>query len=674
MKIFFSVILLLLSLPLLSQDHGGRPDKPDKDEEKKKTTIYSDVRTWRMLDDYTIADTTVVDTILTTHQIINPIWRHNLANVTLGNAGSPTLSLYFPSIRRIPGFVFHNAIADFLEEPDDWIYYNTKTPYSNFTYQMGYPGRRSDEYVHILFTQNINRRANLGAKFSLSSSIGRYEASRTDHVNFRVFGSFDGENYHNYYNYVYHKASIYENGGMANDDDIIHPSEDRSDKPEDIQINLMNANNYIGRYQFFYGHYLNIAHVERMDTDSVVVQVPIASVHHTMLLERSHHEFVAEDLETYAEESLDNVFLRHKTILNPARTSDKSKYQSFRNVFQIKMSEEFNKILQFGLRAYLINDVRVYRWEDHSEVVFDTATWDDSYVLHRQKEFRTSTYVGGQIFKNLGDNFRWNAGVKLCLQGYDVGDFTVDGNLTTMFDVWKRKATIYANANFSLRTPEIFEEKYISNHFEWNKNFSAEKTFYAEAGVKLDDKKGKNMTDLKAFVATLNKRIYYGLDCLPSQKDGVTQIVGVYWYQHFEVIGFNSIDRMALQFTSDNDVVALPLYGVYSSDFYEHSFFKDIFGRKVLTLQIGFDFHYNTKFYAPAYQPALMAFYVQHEREVGNYFYWDPFVNIHIKRVRFYFKYDHVNCKWGSRDYFSTIHYPSNPGMIRWGFSWNFYD
>ncbi len=660
------LLSLLFATALFAQQGANRGSqqggKSGKDE-PEKAIILPDVRTWKMQEDYTFADTLPNDTALLNHQIPHQLWRNNFANLTLGNNGSPAQSLFFPTIKRVEGFTFLNTIAPYLEADEDMLYYNTRTPYCNLAYQMSYPKRRSDEYVHVIFTQNVNRRFNVGFKFQLSSSIGRYESQRTDHVNFRFFGSHDGDYYRNNFLLVYHKAQIDENGGITNDEDILDPSDEGSDKPEDVQVNLMYGTNYFGRYQMLYNHSYDIAHVTRIDEDSIETEVPVASLHHKLTLETTHHEFILDDISSYSDDVLINTFGTTSTILHNDTTYDQVKYTDIGNLFQIKMSEEFNTLLRFGLRLYLGNNIRTYHWDAPSDIVYDEDEEEYIYNRQRQGESRVTTYVGGQIFKNTGDAFLWNAGAKLYIQGYNAGDFKIDGLIQTSFPVFNRKTTLYAKGYIDMRSPEIFEEEYVGNHFQWDKSLDREKTVYLEAGLRWGE-----TTHLMGYMATLTDRVYYGEDCLPTQKSDATEVLGAYLKQHFRGAGFNSLSRMAVQYSSDDDVLALPTFAIYSSNFFEHLFFG------VLTFQIGFDFRYNSKYYAPAYQPAIMQFYVQHERKVGGHYYLDPFINFHIKRVRVYLRYDHVNKSWGSQDYFHTIHYPANPGTMRWGISWNFYD
>ena len=92
-------------------------------------------------------------------------------------------------------------------------------------------------------------------------------------------------------------------------------------------------------------------------------------------------------------------------------------------------------------------------------------------------------------------------------------------------------------------------------------------------------------------------------------------------------------------------------------------------------LQIGLDGRYNTKYYAPGYNPALSVYYNQREVETGNYPYMDAFVMGKWKRMRIFLKYQHVNKGlFGNGEYFSAARYPLNPGMFKIGISWGFYD
>ena len=99
--------------------------------------------------------------------------------------------------------------------------------------------------------------------------------------------------------------------------------------------------------------------------------------------------------------------------------------------------------------------------------------------------------------------------------------------------------------------------------------------------------------------------------------------------------------------------------------------------KKVLTVQLGADVRYFTKYYAPAYQPALQQFQLQPEEnrvELGGYPIVNVYANLHLKRTRIFVMMYHVNSGMGSRNAFLVPHHPLNSRLLKLGVSWNFYD
>lgn len=621
------------------------------------------VKAWRMADDYTKADTAVVDTILAEHQVNNPIWRKSVSCVTLGNLGSPSIATFYPALRRDYGNVFYNSLKFQLLDPEDFTFYNTVTPYANLTYQKGIPKAQREEFFSALFTQNVNRRWNLGAKMDINASIGRYEAQSADNFKFGFWSSYDGDIYKMQLQAWYQKFEIEENGGISNDTIILHPELFDYDKAQDVPVNFMNASNRLASYRLLLGQSFDIGSVTRSEGDSVDVDVPVATAFYKFYIDRSHHEFRIGDLSTYDEQM---GTLLPVALLDPNYTHDSRKYMIVSNLVQIKLNEEFNSLLRFGLRAFIGNDVRQYYWDAQSEVVTDEETEVSSLVFHRNGKNKVSTYIGGQIFKNIGDRLRWNAGLRFVMQGYDAGDIRADGRVDVTIGSGRWATNLWGKVVYALRTPTLWEESFTSNHYEWDVSLEREQSLDISAGLSVP---GVGL-DVSAFSSTLDNRVFFGANGQPSQKSDVTQVAGLYLREHLcqPHTGLNSIIRFAVQKTSDNDVVPAPTFALTATSYWERLFFG------VLLTQIGFDVRYNTRYYSPAYIPALMQFVPQDERRTGGYGYFDPFINFHLKKIRAYVKYEHVNNHWGANDYFNTIHYPANPATFKFGLSWNFYD
>jgi len=132
-------------------------------------------------------------------------------------------------------------------------------------------------------------------------------------------------------------------------------------------------------------------------------------------------------------------------------------------------------------------------------------------------------------------------------------------------------------------------------------------------------------------------------------------------------------NKLVYQESSNSNVLNLPKVVFNNTTWLEHMFSFKKTGGQLLTM-IGFNMKYNSKYYASAYMPAITTFYNQNEKQLGNYPYFDVFLNVKLKQVRFYLKMEHVNSGWIERNYFSVLHYPLNERNIKIGLSWTFYD
>ncbi|MBU0764116.1 MAG: putative porin, partial [Bacteroidetes bacterium] len=62
------------------------------------------------------------------------------------------------------------------------------------------------------------------------------------------------------------------------------------------------------------------------------------------------------------------------------------------------------------------------------------------------------------------------------------------------------------------------------------------------------------------------------------------------------------------------------------------------------------------------------------ERNGGGHPYLDVFLNLKLKRARFFFKYTQLSSYFLPKDYFTVLHYPVNGPAFKFGLSWAFYD
>lgn len=645
----------------LSNDTIGGNKKNAGQKQAQRPAIKHVVKNWKLADDFSRADSVAVDTLLQGFQVHSPAFRESMVNVQLGNLGAPWKSAMVSGMPIYTRFLFTENLNYFFGGPETWNFYNTRTPYTNLYYQYSGPKTRSEDALSILFTQNINKDWNAGFEYNLISSIGKYEAQKVDNRHFRFFSSYVGEKYQIYGSFTFNRTKQLENGGLVNEDYILHPEnyDDYSDA-ENIPVNLYSASNRTDNYQLFLNQSLNIGNISIASKEGESTKLPVGTAIHTLHIDRSRRIHEITDLDKYLEDDPSSFFYPN-IYADSLSTNDSVYYVTIKNTFQLKFNEEANSFLRFGLRAFISNNVEKYKYPAQP-VVLGTSTTAPEY-LQGDTTF-TTTYIGGEIFKNKGDNFRWNAGVKLYFQGYRSGDSELTGALNSQFRIRKDTASLFTDGGIFLVSPDFLTNRYWSNHITWQNHFDPVKTVKVKAGINIPTRK----ISLTGEIRLINDYIFWDNQALPDQTSEFIKLIELRLNKHFKLWNIHSCNSLIYQVTSKEEILPLPEFAVYSSNYYQNVLFK------VLHFQLGFDARYNSKWYSPSYMPATGQFHLQQTRKTGDYPYVDVFLNMLLKRARIFIKMDHVNKGMLNNDYFYTVGYPANPRGIRFGVSWNFYD
>ncbi|MEM9859811.1 MAG: putative porin, partial [Bacteroidota bacterium] len=93
-----------------------------------------------------------------------------------------------------------------------------------------------------------------------------------------------------------------------------------------------------------------------------------------------------------------------------------------------------------------------------------------------------------------------------------------------------------------------------------------------------------------------------------------------------------------------------------------------------LPVQIGVDLHWRSAYFADAYDPAIMQYYVQDQFEIPEFPIIDFFFNAQMKRGRFFFKFNNLFEFVNGTGYIHVPGYPGQSPILDFGFDWSFYD
>jgi len=240
-----------------------------------------------------------------------------------------------------------------------------------------------------------------------------------------------------------------------------------------------------------------------------------------------------------------------------------------------------------------------------------------------------------------------------------VGDYNLTGKLSynTKFGNLKYKVTS------ALQEAGRFYNYYSSNHFKWENNFRKQSFFINTFEY--------NYKNLQAGVKLINIGSFVYLDTLaiPAQLNNGLNIINAYVRKLFNAGNWSFDIRIIYQDASNTGAIRLPELIGDLSVYYT----KDLF-KQAAIIQTGIDAFYNTSYYGYSYMPATRSFYIQNEKEVGDYIYANVFLNLQIKRARLFLKYHNLGFLFKDFSYFTVPSYPMQDGGFRFGISWMFYD
>ena len=137
--------------------------------------------------------------------------------------------------------------------------------------------------------------------------------------------------------------------------------------------------------------------------------------------------------------------------------------------------------------------------------------------------------------------------------------------------------------------------------------------------------------------------------------------------QNFRVKALGWDNKLTYQTSTNESVLSLPKFAVYSNLYLKFTV------SRVMHVQLGTDFNYYTQYYAPAYNPATMAFHTQNEIKCGDFIWMNAYANVKLSKTRFFVMFSHVNQGlFGGNNYFSMPHYPLNGRKFQMGISVDF--
>ena len=403
--------------------------------------------------------------------------------------------------------------------------------------------------------------------------------------------------------------------------------------------------------------------------------VPVTSFIHTLDFNNYDHIYQAYQspqdyyANTYYDTNVDNVYSADSIY-------DQTKLTQVKNTFAIAMLEGFNKWVKAGLKVFASHELRKFTMPD---LVASGEDGQQTVVMGKWNENNVS--IGGQLIKSLGHTFHYNLSAETWLAGEDAGQLKVDFSTDLNFCLWGDTLTLAAKAYFYNLHPTFLHRHYHSKHLWWDNDDLSKETRTRIEGLFTYR---KTNTKLRVAVEEIQNYTYLGMsyERTTSALTGMTvsvnqcssniNLITAQLMQDFKLGPLHWDNVLTYQNCNQTDVLPVPSFNIFTNLYLQ---FK-IAG--VLSVDLGADATFFTKYYAPDYSPLLSQYAVQQNVEsrveLGGYPFIDIYANMHLKHTRFFLVYSHANAGSGTRMQFLAPHYAQNNSIIRFGLSWNFFN
>jgi hypothetical protein len=612
------------------------------------TTFSKGSRQWTLSPDFTTEIALPLDTAFQLFNRYRVTDKFSDFNAYTGNYGLPLYQINFFDREWKPDSYLYTHFLPFMFTPANTLFINTHVPFTELRWSNGGARSVAEQTFRIRHSQNVNRFLNFGLIYDIVYNIGQYNVQKAIDKNFLLHGSYNGNAYTAYFSAGINNHVSEESGGIVSKEDL------SLYEPEGVPFILNELNGakstLKNRYLLMVQRYSPGGRRDTV-TGEVLKSGPV-TFSHIGILEWNRRRY----FDNYPRSDFYDTIM-----ISSSSTADSLQQRIFSNTLRVDFAAGRTERFRIGAGGGVRSELRSYG----QIMPGDTLTRPDTV-----SQSMSSLVLTGKVFNNIGSKFGWTASGDLWFQGYRAGDFIVNGRIYKEFETRNRGMITWdATGTIASYTPSFWYHSWGSNNFAWEYDLKREFRLMAGSSLQWPDLK----FSLRFNYAIVDNFTGMGPEAQPVQFEGGLSIVALTAKKEFVVWKLHLDNTLLLQQSSNTDVIDLPLVTARSAFFFSHVFtFKSTGGD--LSMQLGAEAMIHTPYYAMNYMPATGRYFSQTDSQVGNYPYINAFLNLKVKRTRFFIMADHLNSGMTGYEYFLVPGYPLNIRMIKYGLAWTFYD
>ena len=239
------------------QNRNFNPNSNDSTKKNKEIPIG--VKSWTVDRRFGDVIPTDVDTI--PHLYQNSIYNTGLYGQynTTGSNYTARLSRIFIDRDHISEFYFTQPYSYTTVEPDQFLFLNTLSPFTNVSYDECGNKQNGEDHLRAKFGVNAGKKLGIGFDLDYHYALGFFSNQSISHFRASLFSSYIGDQYQMHLlASTYHRKAA-ENGGIKNDNFITHPESETEQFTEDEIPTVLSQNwNRNNSLHLFLSHRYNL--------------------------------------------------------------------------------------------------------------------------------------------------------------------------------------------------------------------------------------------------------------------------------------------------------------------------------------------------------------------------------------------------------------------------------
>ena len=650
MRILFFLYFLTLSTLLFSQEKKTN-ELDFNSKYNRSDSIKKPIAKIATIDMYRIVtlerDTTYIDTSLTIKKLysFNYLRKDTFGLIPLPNEGQTYNILQYSlnSFSPLPEFGFKAKHFNF-KEANEIRYSSVATPVTELYYKTV---MKRGHNVDAFFTLNLSPRLNFSIAYKGLRSEGRYINQLTSTGNLRFTTSYNSKNqrYISNMHFVSQDILNEENGGITTIEDFESENPDFQNR-ERLEVFLTDAQSLLKGNRTFLDHLYRVNKVKGSNNLYVSHQFNYES------------KYFVYSQATVPSAAGGRTVFRFGDSYKTSGIDDKTKYnKTYNKVGLIYENTTLGKF-QFYADDFFSN------FYYNQILILDDETVPSSLTrrinsIAGQYDYQKNKLTGKFLFtRSVTNQSLSNLDAKL---QYELND-------ETQLSFQYQNINKLANDNYNL-----YQSSYVN--YNWSNDFKNEKINSIIVNA------NSPWVDFSVQHSTFNDHLYFAdvssTDQIalrqqiiaPSQYANTINYLSVKASNEFKFGKFALDNTILYQKVNQRDLILnVPEFLTRNTLYFSQEMF-----RKALFLQTGVTFNYFTNYFANEYNPVIGEFFVQNNKEIGNFANFDFFINAKIQRTRIYLIAEHFNSSFSGNNFYSSPNNPYRDFMIRFGLVWNFF-